>query len=81
MKEDTSASHTFGEWDSFDYNEAEIAKSRLEKIIQETNWDAAAMQLLERKSEWYELDFFGQSEWKCRFFGLPPEKFKMVAWE
>jgi hypothetical protein len=69
------------EWDSFDYLEAEMAKQRLEQIILNTDWDAAALRLLERKSEWHHLDFFAQSEWKCRFFGLPPEKFKMVAWE
>lgn len=69
------------EWDSFDYEEAKIVKNKLEKIILETNWDVAALELLKRKNEWHHLDFFSQSEWKCNFFGIAPEKFKMVAWD
>jgi hypothetical protein len=69
------------EWDSFDYNEAEQAKIKLENMIKEVDWDAAALDLLKRRHEWSDLDFFKQSDWKCEYFGLPPEKFKMVAWD
>jgi hypothetical protein len=45
------------------------------------DWEAAAKELLRRKQEWHDLDFFTQSDYKCAFFGLPSERFKMVAWQ
>jgi hypothetical protein len=68
------------EWDSFSALEAEEARIRLEKVIENTDWNEAAKVLIKRKSEWENLSFFEQSDWKCRFFGLPSEQFKMVAW-
>lgn len=68
------------EWDSFSFEEADAARIRLEKVIEETDWNKAAKELLRRKEEWIHLPFFEQSDWKCAFFGLPSEKFKMVAW-
>lgn len=69
------------EYDSFDYDEIVAVKKQLEHLIQTTNWDKSAATLLERKSEWHHLDFFAQSDYKCSFFGLGPERFKMVLWE
>lgn len=69
------------EYDSYNLAEIEKIKARVEEIVLNTDWEDAAKTLLKRKSEWYSLDFFGQSDWKCAFFGLPKENFKMLAWE
>jgi hypothetical protein len=68
------------EYDGFSLDEIEAAKSKVEKIVLSIDWDEAAKEILRRKDEWHCLDFFGQSDWKCNYFGLPPERFKMVAW-
>jgi hypothetical protein len=69
------------EYDGFDPLEVSETKKMVEQVIMSTDWDDAAKSLLARKDEWYHLDFFEQSNWKCRFFGMGPERFKMVAWE
>jgi hypothetical protein len=69
------------EFDSFDYTEIQQVKSQLEPMFLNQDWKAAAKELLRRKQEWHDLDFFGQSDYKCAFFGLPSERFKMVAWQ
>ena len=69
------------EWDSFDYKEAEEARKKVEKVIEETDWNVATKELLDRKKEWENLSFFEQSNYKCEFFGLPSEQFKMVTWK
>jgi hypothetical protein len=68
------------EYDSFSYEEINSVKKRLEEIIDITDWNAVAKDLLDRKSEWFHLPFFEQSDWKCRYFGIPSEKFKEVTW-
>ena len=68
------------EWDSFDYAEIQQVKEAVEPIILSIDFDDAAEQLLKRKSEWHHLDFFAQSDWKCKYFGVTKERFKMVAW-
>ena len=68
------------EWDSFDYDEIQRVKSQVEPKLLNTDWADAAKQLLKRKSEWFDLDFFGQSDWKCKYFGIVKERFKMVIW-
>ena len=68
------------EYDGFDYNEIQAVKQQVEQIVLDTDWDWAAQRMLATKSEWHHLDFFAQSEYKCRFFGLGPERFKMVLW-
>ena len=68
------------EYDCFSFEEAEEAKLRVENVIENTDWNEAAKTLLSRKSEWENLPFFEQSDWKCNFFGLPSEQFKMVTW-
>jgi len=69
------------EWDSFDYEEVMAMKSKLEPKLMSIDWNEAANMLLKRKAEWHGLDFFGQSDYKCNFFGVPKEQFKMVLWE
>jgi len=68
------------EWDSFTFEDVNQMKEKVEKVIESTDWNAAAKELLARRDEWQNLPFFEQSDWKCRFFGLPSEKFKMVVW-
>ncbi len=69
------------EYDGFDYDELCEIKELVEPILNSINWNDAAQQLLNRKSEWHHLDFFAQSEYKCKYFGIVKERFKMVAWE
>lgn len=68
------------EWDSFNFDEVSNMKHRVERLIFNTDWDDAAIQLLKRKSEWDSLPFFQQSDWKCNYFGIAPEQFKVVIW-
>jgi hypothetical protein len=68
------------EFDSFDHDEIALVKQTLDQLIVTTDWDLAAHQLLAKKSEWHHLGFFEQSDYKCRFFGVDSERFKMVAW-
>ncbi len=69
------------EWDSFDYAEISAIKETVEPILLAIDWQDAAQNLLKYKSEWHHLDFFGQSDWKCNYFGIPKERFKMVIWK
>ena len=69
------------EWDSFDYNEIETVRLIIEPRLQAIDWDDAAQEILKRKDQWHHLDFFTQSKWKCEYFGIPNERFKMVAWQ
>jgi hypothetical protein len=69
------------EYDGFDYTEIQEMKLKLEPLILTTDWEFAAKKLLHQKDKWHHLDFFAQSDYKCAFFGLGSERFKMVAWE
>jgi hypothetical protein len=69
------------EWDSFIYEETECIRKIIEPILLNIDWTDAAQQILEHKEQWYNLDFFAQSRWKCKYFGIPEERFKMVAWQ
>ena len=69
------------EWDSFDYDEIQAVKEQIEPILLAIDWDDAAQQILKHKSEWHHLDFFAQSAWKCNYFNIPNERFKMVSWK
>lgn len=69
------------EYDGFDYDEIESQRIKHEPIFLNTDWDHAAQQLLKRRDEWYHLDFFAQSNWKCDYFGVDRERFKMVIWK
>jgi hypothetical protein len=69
------------EWDGFDYIEVECIRKIIEPKLLSIDWDDAAEQILIHKDKWHYLDFFEQSHWKCDYFGIPRERFKMVAWQ
>ena len=69
------------EWDSFDYEEICAVKDSVEPILAKIDWTDASQQILERKDQWHHLDFFAQSAWKCDYFGITRERFKMVSWQ
>lgn len=69
------------EYDGFDYNEIQAVKEQVEPILNSVDYDDAAKYLLRHKEEWHNLDFFAQSDWKCNYFGITKERFKMVIWE
>jgi hypothetical protein len=69
------------EWDSFNYDETQYIKDTVEPILSAIEWKDAAQQILSHKESWHHLDFFAQSRWKCQYFGIPEERFKMVAWQ
>lgn len=68
------------EWDSFNFIEVETIKKIIEPKLLEIDWNDAAQEILKHKAEWHHQDFFAQSRWKCRYFGIPEERFKMVTW-
>jgi hypothetical protein len=68
------------EWDSFDYDEIQAVKLEIEPVLKAIDWQNAAQNILAKKDQWHHLDFFAQSAWKCHYFGVPEERFKMVAW-
>ena len=69
------------EYDGFEFDEIMNAKSKLENIIINCDFNKVAQDLLNRKNEWYNLEFFEQSDWKCKYFNVNPERFKMVVWQ
>ena len=69
------------EWDSFVFEEIECIRKHVEPKLLSIDWADAAKQLLNKKDEWHGLDFFAQSDWKCKYFGIPAERFKMVCWQ
>lgn len=69
------------EYDSFDYEEICVVKEFIELKILSIDWDRAAADLIKYKDKWHHLDFFAQSDWKCDYFGIPKERFKMVIWD
>lgn len=69
------------EWDSFDYNEIQAVKQEIEPVLSNIDWMDAAKNLIKYKNNWHHLDFFAQSDWKCNYFGVPKERFKMVIWK
>ena len=69
------------EYDGFSYEEICAVKSYVEPIIKAIDFEQASKDLIKYKNEWHSLDFFAQSDWKCNYFGIPKERFKMVIWE
>ena len=69
------------EWDSFDYEEIQFRKLKYQAMLVTTDWDDAAHRLLQHKDEWFPLEYFEQSAWKCKYFGIENERFKMVIWQ
>lgn len=68
------------EYDGFDYNEINDKKEQVEQYLVNIDWDDAAKEILKRKDEWHHLDFFAQSDYKCNYFGIGSERWKMVVW-
>ena len=68
------------EWDSFNFEEIQAVKLEIEPVLKAIDWQDAAQNILAKKDQWHDLDFFAQSAWKCNYFGVPEERFKMVAW-
>lgn len=68
------------EYDGFVYEDVMDAKSKMDSVLLGIDWDDAAKHLLNKKDEWYSLDFFKQSAYKCSYFGIPQEHYKMVVW-
>ena len=69
------------EYDGFEYDDIQVRKLQVQAKIATTDWDDAGRQMLKHKDQWHHLDFFEQSAWKCKYFGIINERFKMVAWE
>lgn len=69
------------EWDTFNYIDIMEAKVTIENLVNVTDFDKVAKDLIKKKDEWINLEFFEQSDWKCKYFGIPSERFKMVVWQ
>jgi len=69
------------EWDSFSYEEITAIKNKIEPVLLNIDWQDAAKNLIKYKDKWHSLEFFAQSDWKCDYFGIPKERFKMVIWK
>jgi hypothetical protein len=57
------------EQDFDNIEDANTAKERLEHIIETTDWQAGAEELLARKAEWEHLSSDDHSDYKAQFFG------------
>jgi len=53
----------------------------IEKFVLNLDWDDVAKKLWKIRDQWYDLDFFEQTQWRTDYFGLSPEKFKNVIWD
>lgn len=69
------------EYDGFDHDEINDRKLEVEQQLISIDWDDAAKEILKRKDEWFSLDFFAQSDYKCNYFGIGSERWKMVVWD
>lgn len=69
------------EYDGYELDEIQRMKGKIEDILVTIDWTLAAKDMIKRKSEWIDLEFFQQSKWKTDYFGLPTERFKILAWE
>ena len=68
------------EYDGFEYEEINDKKQEVEQKLVNIDWDDAAKSILKVKEDWYSLDFFAQSDYKCNFFGIGSERWKRVVW-
>src|SRR6056297_3360067 len=57
------------EQDFDNLEDAVAAKQKLENIIETTDWQAGADELISRKSEWIDLSSDDHSDYKAQFFG------------
>ena len=68
------------EYDCFDLSEAQEVKNQMDEKLLSIDWQDAAEAIWNKKDEWFHLDFFKQSDYKCGYFGIVPERWKMVIW-
>ena len=57
------------EQDFYDYDTACAAQDKLEFIIENTDWEQGAHDLIARRSEWEHLSSDDHSDYKAQFFG------------
>ena len=69
------------EYDGFDCDEIQQRVSRYTDTFLSIDWDFGGRRVLARIDEWIGLDFQAQSAWKCDYFGIEHERFKLVAWD
>lgn len=69
------------EYDSFVHEEIQARVCRYTELFMSVDWDDRARSVLAHRDEWIDLDFEAQSAWKCDYFGIERERFRMVAWE
>jgi hypothetical protein len=46
-------------------------KEKIENIIQNNDWHDVAQSMENKKDEWFNLCSDDQSDWRCKFLGLP----------
>lgn len=68
------------EYDSFAFEEIQQRVHQYTNYFLSIDWDACAEEIWARRAEWRNLTFEEQSAWKCDFFDIEPERFRMVAW-
>ena len=66
--------------DLFNHKEVSVKRGVIERFVSKQNWEASAQIVWERREEWLEMDFFGQSKWRTDLYDLSPEKFKNIIW-
>jgi hypothetical protein len=79
VRSDNSGAETFNKAKKI-LHEIEAVRKTIEPILAAIDWNDAGQQILAQKDQWHHLDFFAQSDWKCQYFGVPKERFKMVSW-
>ena len=57
------------EADYWSYEEAVEGKLKAEKLIMSTDWSAEADLVMQKKSEWENLNADDQADWKAQYFG------------
>ena len=44
-------------------------KAKAEELIEKTDWESGAKDVIKRIDEWYNLSSDDQSDWKAKYFG------------
>lgn len=68
------------EWDSFSYDETTEMQYRLEEFIEACDFEHMAKALWTKRDEWLHLTYDKMSDYKCDFFGVPRERYKLANW-
>jgi hypothetical protein len=69
------------EYDGFDFDEIQARVDRYTDRFLAIDWDFGGRRVLARIDDWIHLGFHEQSDWKCDYFGIEHERFKLVAWD